>query len=144
MRRLFHFLKANHHKWLTFQIIWYLAWYRFCLWHYPIEKLKVTWGTLGEDTAYEDEIRQYSYAKLVGRYVSSYARKTPWESKCLVQALTARKMMKKRHYATTLYLGVQNAQKSNLVAHAWIRSGTFYLTGGNGEGYTIVASFATK
>ncbi len=31
---------------------------------------------------------------------------TPWESKCLVRAMTAKKMMKKRGYKTTLYLGV--------------------------------------
>ena len=36
---------------------------------------------------------------------------TPWESKCLVRAMTAKKMMKKRGYKTTLYLGVGKDEK---------------------------------
>lgn len=74
--------------------------------------------------------------------VSGY---TPWESKCLVQAIAAKRMLKSRKIVSTLYLGVARNHSNELKAHAWLRSGPVYLTGGRGhESFTVVATFAEE
>ena len=42
--------------------------------------------------------------------------------------------------ASTIYLGVFK-ENGKLKAHAWLRCGQLYLTGGNGEGMAVVAKF---
>lgn len=71
--------------------------------------------------------------------VSKY---TPWKSLCLVQALTCKIMIRKYNLKTTIYLGVNNKNRE-LKAHAWIRCGDMYITGGNGDGYGVVAYFSS-
>ena len=45
--------------------------------------------------------------------VRTAARFTPWESKCLAQAMSARIMLKSRGYPTTLYLGLAKKRAMN-------------------------------
>lgn len=82
---------------------------------------------------------------LIGRKISMVVNKTleitPWESKCLVRAVTAKKMMKKRGYETTLYLGV-GKDEEGINAHAWLRYGEVYLMGGDGSNHSMVAYFS--
>lgn len=74
--------------------------------------------------------------------VRTASRYTPWESKCLAQALAARMMLKRRQFPTTIYLGVLKDDKAGLKAHAWIRCGERILTGAQGrQQFTVVATF---
>nr|WP_282433803.1 lasso peptide biosynthesis B2 protein [Desulfosporosinus sp. I2] len=70
------------------------------------------------------------------------SRYTPWESKCLVQAITGKLFLRQRRIENTLYLGVAKTQEESLIAHAWLRSGDDIVTGvcGNKE-FTVVAKF---
>jgi hypothetical protein len=52
---------------------------------------------------------------------------------CLVQALAARRMARRRGVATTLYLGVGRDNAGKLVFHAWLRYGERVVTGGRAE-----------
>jgi hypothetical protein len=71
------------------------------------------------------------------------AHYTPWESKCLVQAVAGKTMLKLRGVPSTLYLGLAKKENRELNAHAWLRSGDIILTGARGMGhYTVVATFA--
>jgi len=84
-------------------------------------------------------------ARMAGQAVRSAANNTPWESVCLPQAVAAQWMLKRRHIAATLYLGVaKNENKTeNLAAHAWLRCGDIILTGVAGHRqFTVVATFA--
>ena len=63
-----------------------------------------------------------------------------WESKCLVRAMTARKLLKEAGIHSTLYLGV-GKDEGKMIAHAWLRCGQMYVTGGNGSSYAMVAKF---
>ncbi|MEG0711156.1 MAG: lasso peptide biosynthesis B2 protein, partial [Niameybacter sp.] len=68
---------------------------------------------------------------------------TPWESKCLVQAMVAQYLLKRRRIATTLYLGVAKGSEGELKAHAWLRCGQMIVTGdGARRDYKEVARFA--
>ena len=64
----------------------------------------------------------------------------PWKSECLVRALVARRMLLKRSFASTLYMGVR-MENGELKAHAWLRCGDLYVTGGTGAGYTVTGMF---
>jgi hypothetical protein len=81
----------------------------------------------------------------VGRAVRSAARNTPWNSNCLAQAIAAKQMLQHRGINSTLYLGVKKDDTGHLAAHAWVRCGEFWLTGGRGElEYTVVSTFAEE
>lgn len=134
------FLKENHRKGLTISVWLYAALYRARIQFVPMKYLKKTFGIEGEESPQEGRLEDYRYARLVARYVNQSAGKTPWESKCLVRALTAQRLLKKKQIPTTLYLGV-GTENGAMVAHAWLRTGNMYVTGGNGEGYAVVATY---
>src|SRR5262245_47101937 len=69
----------------------------------------------------------------ISRAIVATSRYTPWESKCLVQAIAAKMMLKCRGIDSTLYLGVAKEGEKGLSAHAWLRSGTLILTGAPGK-----------
>lgn len=82
-------------------------------------------------------------ARRVSWAIRSAARLTPWKSNCLAQAITAKRMLQRRGIGSTLYLGVNKNEQGGLAAHAWVRCGQFWLTGGQGhQHYTVVSTFA--
>ena len=53
------------------------------------------------------------------------------------------KMLERRQIESTLYLGTAKDESGKLIAHAWLRSGPFYITGAEGmEKFTVVSKFA--
>lgn len=56
---------------------------------------------------------------------------TLWESSCLVQSLTAQKMLKKRAISGVIYIGVKRdkSEQKELQAHAWVQIGKYVITG---------------
>lgn len=107
----------------------------------PFNKLKKELGTYNTESADDVVLDDYKIAKIVRDVVVTISKFTPWESLCLVQAMTVQRMLKKRGISTTIYLGV-NKENKNMVAHAWIRCGKMFVTGGNGSGYATVAKFS--
>jgi len=64
-----------------------------------------------------------------------------WRNKCLEQAITAKKMLKKRNVKTTIYFGVRKTE-NKLEAHAWLKTGDDFVVGEkNYETFTIVAFY---
>ena len=92
-------------------------------------------------------IQEKTIVRRVAVSIQRASRYTPWNSNCLAQAITANRLLKQHNVASTLYLGLTKpAHKPALdKAHAWVRSGRFYVVGGNGAlNYCIVATFATE
>ena len=118
----------------------YSAWYRFLVLHMDTKKMQTKWGIEGEESSEEEAVEHYRYAKKVSYCVNQICDKTSWESKCLVRALTAQKLLKDKNIASTMYLGCR-LENGKMVAHAWIRCGRMYVTGGNGEEYAVVDKF---
>jgi hypothetical protein len=96
----------------------------------PFNKLRQHIGYYNKESSFGIEDSKYTEAKRIAWAVNRASMLTPWESKCLVQALVAQKMLKSRHIYTTLYLGVAKDGKSGLIAHAWLRCGSMIVTGG--------------
>lgn len=85
---------------------------------------------------------QLASAGLIARAVWTASRYTPWSSNCLAQALTAQRMLAKRHIPGMIYLGVKKEQQQ-LEAHAWLQCDAYILTGKAGhEAFTVVSTFS--
>lgn len=90
-----------------------------------------------------DQMRQ---ALAMGRGIRTAARYTPWESKCLAQAMVARGLLGLNRLPYGLYLGLRNEEHKldSMSAHAWVCSGPVAVTGGHSFGqFTVVGTFAS-
>lgn len=119
------------------------AYYRYLIWKKPFKSYCGKIGTERFETAEE---RISDHVLWETKYaVSSVCQRTPWESKCLVQALTAKKILNRRGFPCTLYMGVMPDKEKGMVAHAWLRCGTSYITGGNGGRlYAVTAIYGDR
>lgn len=115
-------------------------------WHYrrlvmdrPFSQVAATLGQQGYETPADEDYTDRIMP--VRQAVELVCRHTPWESKCLVRALTARKMLNRRGCPCTLYMGVQPGADGKMEAHAWLRCGGRYVTGGRGEGFAVTGIF---
>ena len=116
---------------------------RFKILRKPFNKLKEEMGTYNKESKEDVELSEYKVCKKIRWIVTTISNHTPWESLCLVQALTVQNMLKRRNISTTIYLGV-NKIDNEMKAHAWIRCGKMYITGGDGRGYATVAKFSNE
>jgi hypothetical protein len=111
----------------------------------PFKWLAISLGRHKNEADAQISAADLNIARKVGQAVCSAANHTPWESVCLPQAVAAQWMLKRRHIAGTLYLGVakDETKPEKLAAHAWLRCGTFILTGAAGHRqFTVVATFS--
>jgi hypothetical protein len=122
----------------------FLAWARI-LKMMPFSKVAPTLGNHMKETSQKyiesnnDILKDVSYALHI---VSSY---TFWESQCLVKAFAGMKMLHRRGIESTLYLGTTRDETGKMIAHAWLRSGPFYISGAEGmEKFTVVSMFAKR
>lgn len=89
--------------------------------------------------------KQVACALHIGRAIESAAAYTPWESKCLAQAITARLLLGFNSVPYALFLGVHNSAREGMRAHAWVLTGSTVVTGGeNLQEFTVVSTFASK
>jgi len=81
----------------------------------------------------------------IGRITELVASYTPWQSKCLVQAMAAKMLLAHYQIPYVLHLGVTKAAGQDLdalKAHAWLSVGPWIITGREGHrAFTIVSTF---
>ena len=118
------FLFDNKEKTVTIQAYIYSFYYRFIVKHTSTKKLEERLGKRGEETPFEESREKISMVKLYAFH------------------MTLRRFLIKKHIPCTIYLGV-TTQEGKLEAHAWLRCGNLWASGGSGDGYTTVAKFAT-
>ena len=128
-------------KLMILEALFLSAIYRFLILHIKFKKLSKNIGEKNIESSLEGTKEGYLIGRKISMVVNKTLEITPWESKCLVKAVTAKKMMKKRGYKTTLYLGV-GKDEEGVNAHAWLRYGKVYLTGGDGSNHSMVAYFS--
>ncbi len=58
-------------------------------------------------------------------------RYLPFECKCLVKTIAFRMMLGIRGIPSTAHLGVAKDPAGNLTAHAWLKVGSIFITGGD-------------
>jgi hypothetical protein len=74
--------------------------------------------------------------------IRTAAKFTPWESNCLAQGLAAGRMLKRRGLPAVLFFGVAKDETDQMIAHAWLRSGEYFVCGGDGsKRYAVTGVF---
>ena len=123
--------------------------FRMIMLYVPFNKLKSHMGTLNLESAENEDESVYVQVSRIAWAIRTIVKYTPWQSKCLVQSLTAQYLITKKHIACTLYLGVSkekilnsDSKSTDLIAHSWIRCGNYFVTGGNGNNFAVVAKFS--
>jgi hypothetical protein len=108
----------------------------------PFSRVAPRLGRQMAETSYQRVAEDDRTIGRVSRAVRTMSRHTWWESQCLVMALAAMKMLRRRGIDSTLYLGTAKDESGRLIAHAWLRSGPYYLTGSEEMGiFTVVGIF---
>ncbi len=135
--------RAN--RWLTLEALIWLGLSRLAVLTLPFRWIAPYMGQTQAVSPVDDASVDEEQVKRVARAIRWTSRHTPWDSNCLAQALTAKRMLHRRRINCTLYLGLAKDQDDQLEAHAWLRSGAFILTGGRGSRrYAVVATFAEE
>jgi hypothetical protein len=119
-----------------------LGWARIIILR-PFSKIAPSLGQNMQETTYIPNTSNHTDLVHVHDAIQIMSRRTLWESKCLVQAIAALKMLEWRRIESTLYLGTSKDEAGKMIAHAWLRSGPYYITGSEGmERFTVVGKFA--
>lgn len=103
------------------------VWYRWQVEHRPFSELSPKIGTLNCETPLD---RVPGVAWEVKGVVRAVCDRLPWTTKCLPRALAAKKLLNRRGCKCTLYMGVALGDDGKMNAHAWLRCGRLYVTGG--------------
>lgn len=141
IKMIWNFIRYGKCKGLCLRTLFLSAYYRVRILMLKPAALHKTWGKRGEESPETESEDAYRYAGKVGYAVDMVCSRTRWESKCLVRALCAQHFLKAKGISSTLYLGC-GTQEGQMSAHAWLRCGRMYVTGGDGEGYAIVDKYA--
>jgi hypothetical protein len=100
-------------------------------------------GQKSEETSREPDEEHIRTIKHIRFAIGVMSRHTPWESKCMVQAIAGMTMLRRRGIASTLYLGTARDENGAMIAHAWLRSGSLYVSGFEGMNrFVVVEKFA--
>lgn len=86
-------------------------------------------GAPKQESPGQSSPHQRGCAHRVARGIYLVRRRLPWNNTCLVQAVAAMMMLKRRGQTSTLYMGV-TIQDDEFEAHAWLRCGDVIVTGG--------------
>lgn len=94
-----------------------------------------------EETLSEKERKT---AILISQAIARAAGQTPWESACLVQALAAMRMFRRRGLPGHFCLGVRREkEETSMQAHAWMCCSEHFITGRKGhKNFTILSVFS--
>jgi len=120
---------------------------RLCLLILPFKLLSRALGQNCKDldltipVSQEQEHKARRLATLVKRVSAN----TPWQSKCLVQAIMTRSLLSCYEIPTVLHLGAKlhHRDSTSIKAHAWVKVGTKVIIGGGGHrAFGIVSTFA--
>ncbi|MEH7112169.1 lasso peptide biosynthesis B2 protein [Neobacillus niacini] len=111
----------------------------------PFRKIFPTLGTKLEETPYYLNETHIETLKFISNAIHIMSHYTLWESHCLVKAIAGMKMLERRQIEGTLYLGVAKDETGKMIAHAWLRCGSYYVSGFEGmEKFTVVGKFAKR
>ena len=91
-------------------------------------------------------VQQLQQAWRIGKMAELAARYTPWQSKCLVQALMVRTLLGFYRIPYVLHLGatMTGDDQEPMKAHAWVKVGRWVVSGGEGHrAFAIVGTYLT-
>jgi hypothetical protein len=109
----------------------------------PFRRIAAWLGAEGAESPLASTAEEVRIAQEIGSAVQTMGRWVPWDGRCLAQALAATGMLRRRGLEGTVSLGIRRSQSSGFDAHAWLRLGSHFVTGGPGhEQFKVLATFA--
>lgn len=131
-------------KLLFIEAFLFLGWARI-LKLIPFSKVAPSLGEHMKETSQNYNVPTNEIIKNISQAIHIMSKYTFWESQCLVKAIAGMRMLERRRLESTLYLGTARDETGKMIAHAWLRSGQFYISGSEGkEKFTVVSTFARK
>lgn len=128
---------------LLVEAIGILIWSKIQLYTTPFSRLAPDLGHQQAETMQRVSDSHRALASKISWAVQTAARYIPLRLVCLPQAMAANVMLSRRGIDSTLYLGVKTDKANALTAHAWLRTGLKWVTGGAARhGQSVVACFA--
>ena len=134
---------AGSNRLLRLEATLCLAVSRLAIASLPLRRLTRALRQRVDDTPNQNDAATLAHRERVARALERVRRRVPWSGHCLAQALAGKYMLRRRGVASTLYLGVAKDAKSQLEAHAWLRSGDVVVAGGEDlERFTVIGRFS--
>ncbi len=117
---------------LTLRVYVLLILMRGVITAFSLRRITTRLGAPMEETPKEGvSADQLRYARRIGWAISRTAARTPTNSNCYPQALTAWWLLHKKRIPTTFYYGAAfDEDGTALQAHVWLRCGPLVVTGG--------------
>lgn len=110
----------------------------------PFAKVAPSLGQHMEETSIADNVLDRATIRNISSAIQVMSKYTPWQSQCMVRAIAGMRMLSRRGYESTLYFGTGKDESGQFIAHAWLRSGAYYISGAeNKDQFTVVSTFAT-
>jgi hypothetical protein len=110
---------------MRFEAIWQLAVARLRLARVPVGAILENLGS----GAASLHATTGDMEAAIARAITSAAARVPWRSDCLLQAMAASAMLRKRNLPSHVCIGVRRGPTGALEAHAWLVSGDYVVTG---------------
>lgn len=130
-------------RWLLIAATFWLGLSRLALLIIPFKFIAPFLGQHMSESDHQVDLDTAKKAERIGWAVLAAARRTPWESACLAQAMAAKRLLQHWNIPSTLYLGMAKDDENELQAHAWVRCGSIILTGESHlHRYAVVSTFA--
>ncbi|WP_379137745.1 lasso peptide biosynthesis B2 protein [Paenibacillus sp. sgz500958] len=126
LRTLLHL--EHPYRRLYLEAFFQLGWSRILI-TFKFSRVAPSLGERWKETDAEVAHDQVRNIRDISQAIQLMSKYTPWESKCLVRAISGMKMLQRRGIESTLYLGTAKDENGALIAHAWLRSGPYYVSG---------------
>ena len=123
--------RSWHERTLLGEALWFLIGARLLVLTVPFRRFALSLGLAQRETPIVITPEERAVAVEVSWAVQAIARHAPLDFVCLPQAIAAKWMLRRRHLASTLYLGVASGREKEeaMTAHAWLRVGSKIVTG---------------
>jgi hypothetical protein len=101
-------------------------------------------GVAMHESPLADDERRRPLLRRMRWAIDAVSRRVPWRCMCLERGVAATMMLRTRGIDSTFYLGVaREADGGPVRAHAWVRCGTYFVTGGEDHSrFAVVSTFA--
>lgn len=109
----------------------------------PFARIAPRLGIQSQETPEVSRDADIPRIRQITKAIRVISRYTPWKSTCMVRAVAGLQMLEKRGIESTLYMGVARDKQGQMIAHAWLRSGAYYISGDDAmKGFVVVEKFA--
>ncbi len=129
---------------LLAEALFCLLWAKAAVRWVPFSQLAGGLGRFKEESPPSEDLPDEMTARAIQAAIRRVSARLPGEASCLVRALAAQRMLKRRRVPSTFYLGVTR-EGGTLQGHAWLRTGREIVTGGEqAAAHATVSTFGWR